>query len=104
MKQKTELELIAEIRLHTVGNRREVEDSKYAGCVSCCAVFNSKQVTEWKDEWNAPEKHNRVKRWTAKCPECGSASVIGSSTGLLENQAYLPCARHFLQEQANMRR
>lgn len=98
MKQKTDAEVIAEARRHTVGNRAELENSKYAGCVSCCAVFDTKHVTDWQDEWTAPEHQNRVKRWSAKCPRCGNVSVIGNATGLLDDQAYLPVTNWILQK------
>jgi hypothetical protein len=104
MKQKTETEVVAEVRRHTTGNRDEIESSKYAGCVSCCDAFNVKEIKEWQDEWTAPENQNRVKRWSAKCPRCGSPTVVGSSTGLLENQAYLPLAQRVLAQQSTKRR
>lgn len=104
MRQKTEAEVIAEVREHTVGNQREIENSKYAGCVSCCHLFEPKQIKEWRDEWTTPERQNRVKRWSAKCPRCGKATVIGSSTGLLDNQAYLPVTKLILEEQSRKRR
>jgi len=96
MKQKSEAELLAEFDRHSTGNRDEIEASKYAGCAGCCATFDAKDVQAWQDEWSTPEKQNRVKRWTAKCPSCGKPSVIGSSTGLLDNQAYLPVVNHAL--------
>jgi hypothetical protein len=104
MKQKTEAEALAEVRRHTTGNRREIESSKYAGCVSCCDVFDVKDIGEWKDEWTSPEKQNRVRRWSAKCPRCGSPTVVGSSTGLLDNQAYLPIMNGIIAEQPRKRR
>jgi hypothetical protein len=104
MRQKSEAEALAEAQGHSTGNRGEIESSKYAGCVSCCATFDVKEIKEWKDEWDAPEKQNRVKRWTAKCPHCGKSSVVGSSTGLLDNEAYLPTMRHILSLQPGKRR
>ena len=104
MRQQTEAEVLAEARRHTSGNRQEVEASKYAGCVSCGAVFDAKDVQDWQDEWTEAERRNRVKRWTAKCPRCGQPSVIGSSTGLLDNQAYLPVVNHFLAQQKEKER
>jgi hypothetical protein len=96
MKQKSEEELLTEFDRHSTGNRDEIEVSKYAGCAACCSTFDAKDVRAWQDEWVAPEKQNRVKRWTAQCPSCGQPSVIGSSTGLLENPAYLPVVNHIL--------
>lgn len=90
MRQQTEAELQLEVQRHTIGNRAEIEASKYAGCMSCCAVFDASQVNDWRDEWTSPEKRNRVKRWTGQCPRCGQPAVIGSSSGLLEDQSYLP--------------
>jgi hypothetical protein len=104
MRQKTKAELMAEVRRHTTGNRREIESSKYAGCINCCAVFDARDVEAWQDEWNTPDRQNRVKRWTAKCPRCGSPGVVGSSTGLLDDQAYLPVVNHIVAEQQTKRR
>jgi hypothetical protein len=104
MKRKTESDVIAEVNRHTTGNRVEIESSNYAGCVSCCAVFDVREVEEWQDEWTAPGKQNRVKRWTAKCPRCASPSVVGSSTGLLDDQAYLPLAHHLVAQKPTKRR
>ena len=87
---QTDLEVLAAVQRHTIGNRKEIELSKFAGCVSCCARFDAVEIVSWQDEWNLPEKHNRVQRWTALCPRCEQPSVIGSSTGLLDDQAYEP--------------
>lgn len=94
MKQKTVAEVLAEAASNSRGNRQEVEASKYAGCLSCCSMFDASEVVDWRDEWIGSEKRNRGKRWTAKCPRCGQPTVIGSSTGLLDNQAYLPMLNH----------
>jgi hypothetical protein len=98
MKQMTEAEVLAEAFRHSTGNRKEIEESKYAGCLSCCAEFDAKEVVDWRDEWTAPEKQNRVKRWTAKCPRCRKPTVIGSSTGLLDRSAYLPIVNHIMTQ------
>ena len=104
MKQKSEAEVVTEFAHNTVGNRQEIEASKYAGCVSCCATFDAKHVEDWRDEWTASEKQNRVRRWTAKCPQCGQPTVIGSSTGLLDDQAYLPVVKHILRSTSQAKR
>lgn len=104
MKQKTEAEALAEAAQHSTGNRQEIEASKYAGCLSCCATFDAAEVVDWRDEWDAPEKQNRAQRWTAKCPRCGQFTVIGSSTELLDDPAYLPVLRHMLATQPMKRR
>jgi hypothetical protein len=104
MKQQTAAQGLAEAARHSTGNRQQIEASKYAGCFSCCATFDADEIVDWRDEWTAPEKQNRVKRWTAKCPRCGKPTVIGSSTGLLDNQAYLPALNHILASQPNNRR
>ena len=97
MKQQTEQDVIAEVRRHTVWNRSAIEASGFAGCVSCCTRFPVKEIRDWRDEWTAPEKHNRVKRWSALCPNCGQASVIGSSTGLLADEGYEPIVNAILR-------
>jgi hypothetical protein len=104
MKQQTEAEVLAEAARHSTGNRAELEASRYAGCLSCCAAFDAKEIVDWQDEWTAPEKQNRVKRWTAKCPRCGKPTIIGSATGLLDNQAYLPVVSDMLARQPRKRR
>ncbi len=103
MEQQIDAEVLAEVQRHTIGNRKEIEASKFAGCVSCCVRFDAQDVTEWRDEWNAPVKQNKVRRWTAKCPHCGQTSVIGSSTGLLDDQAYEPVVKSIIERTANRR-
>jgi hypothetical protein len=104
MTQQTESEALAEAARHSTGNRQEIEASKFAGCLSCCARFDVKEIVDWQDEWTAPEKQNRVKRWTAKCPRCAKPTVIASATGLLDDQAYLPVLNNLLARQPKKRR
>lgn len=104
MKQQSEAEAVAEAIRHSTGNRQDIEASKHAGCLSCCRTFGAAEVVDWRDEWTSPEKQNRVKRWTAKCPKCGKPTVIGSSTGLLDRSEYLPVLNHFLGRQSDKRR
>jgi hypothetical protein len=104
MKQQTEAEVLADAARHSTGNRQELEASKYAGCLSCSAVFDAKKIVKWQDEWAAPGKQNGVQRWTAKCPRCGKPTVVGSATGLLDNQAYLPVVSDMLARQPRKRR
>ena len=103
MKQRTQAEVLAEASGHSTGNRREIEASKYAGCFSCCATFDAVEVREWRDEWTAPEKQNRVQRWTARCPRCNAPTVIGSSTGLVDDQGYLPILQDMIERQPKRR-
>jgi hypothetical protein len=104
MKEQTEAEALVEAARHSTGNRQQIEASKYAGCLSCCATFDASEIVDWQDEWTAPEKQNRVRRWTAKCPRCRKPTVIGSATGLLDNQAYLPVVSDMLARQPKKRR
>jgi hypothetical protein len=97
MRQQKDAEVVAEVRAHTIGNRQEIEASRFAGCVSCCARFDADEIADWNDERNGPEKQNGVRRWTAKCPRCGQPTVIGSSTGLLNDQAYEPVVKAVLE-------
>lgn len=103
MKQITEAEALAEMRRHTTANRAEVEASKRAQCISCLDAFAAKTVTDWHDEWTAPEKQNRVKRWTAKCPSCGKPTVVGDASGIL-SQHYAVVRQQLLAEQKPRRR
>ena len=93
---------MAEVRQHTTGNRAEIEASKRAQCLSCLESFAAKEIRDWKDEWTSPEKHNRVKRWSAKCPHCVQASVIGDASGLL-SQHYAVVVRDIIALQKNRR-
>ncbi len=86
---KTRTEVLAEASDHSTGNRNVVEASRYAGCTSCCAVFGSTEVVSWRDEWVNSEQKHSMKRCTARCPRCDRPTVIGSASGLLEDQAYL---------------
>ena len=104
MTQKIEAEALTEAARHSTGNRQEIEASKRAGCLSCCELFGASEVDAWQDEWTSPEKQNRVKRWTAKCPRCGKPTVIGSSTGLLDNPAYLPILNGMLAKKPTTHR
>lgn len=103
MKQKSEAGTIAEAVRHSTGNRQEIEASKFGGCLSCCTIFDTDEITDWRDDWTTPEKKNRAKRWTAQCPRCGKPTVIGSSTGLLDDQAYLPVLNHMLASRPTKR-
>jgi hypothetical protein len=90
------LELAAQVRCHSIGNRDEVEASRHAECLSCLAHFNSRDVVDWHDEWDCPKKQNRVKRWSAKCPKCAAAIVIGDASGLLKDQSFAVMAHTLL--------
>jgi len=96
MKQITEAEAVAEAERHFSGNRKEIEASEYAGCLSCGSLYDVADIADWRDEWTTPVKSNRVKRWTAICPVCGHPTVIGSVSGLLQDQAYLPIVGEML--------
>jgi len=98
MKQIPKDQAIADALRHSTGNRKEIEASKRAECYSCCSAFAAKDISEWKDEWTSSETQNRVQRLSAICPECGKPTVIGDSSGLLENQAYAVLINHFMQE------
>ena len=103
MKQMTQAEALAEMRRHTTANRAEIEASKSAECVSCLHSFAAKTVTNWHDEWTSPEKQNRVKRWTAKCPSCGKPTVVGDASGLL-TQHYAVVIQRLLADEKGGRR
>ena len=103
MKQTSEAELVAQVRKHTTGNRAEIEASKYAECVSCLESYPAKQVQSWQDEWTSPDKQNRAKRWSAECPRCGKAAVIGDASGLL-SQHYAVVVHDVLSNQKSKRR
>ena len=98
MKQIPREQGVADALRHSTGNRKEIEASKHAECFSCCAVFSAREVSEWKDEWTSPERQNRVPRWSAICPECGKATVIGDASGLLGKQYYTVVIRDFMQD------
>ena len=95
----SQAEALAEVMRHTVGNRREIEASKLVGCVSCCDTFFAKQVQEWQDEWTTPQKQRHANRWTAKCRRCGEPTLIGSATGLLDDEGFLPTVKCLREHQ-----
>ncbi|HET7282376.1 MAG TPA: hypothetical protein VFI67_08645 [Sphingomicrobium sp.] len=98
MKQVSKEQAVADAVRHSRGNRKEIEASKRAGCFSCGDAFPAKEIVEWRDEWTSPEKQNRVPRWSAICPECGKATVIGDASGLLTMQDYGMILKHLMQE------
>ena len=98
MKQISKEQAVADALRHSMGNRKEIEASKVAECFSCCAKFRAKEVSDWKDEWTSPERQNRVARWSAKCPKCMKATVIGDASGLLGSSYYAVTINHFMQE------
>lgn len=76
MKQKSEAEAMAEAAGHSTGSRQEIEASTYCGCLSCSARFDANEVVDWRHEWAAPEKQNRVKRWAAKPSWAGAVREV----------------------------
>jgi NAD-dependent SIR2 family protein deacetylase len=49
-------------------NKDYVLKSKKCGCFKCCNIFDASKVTKWEPEHAGHD--------TAKCPVCGSDSVI----------------------------
>jgi len=55
------------------------------GCFDCLKIFEPKEITEWLEDDNPCDKYG-----TAKCPYCGTDSVIGESSGF-------PITKEFLE-------
>lgn len=96
-------DILAAVTRHSSGNRPEIGESRHAGCATCCAVFDAREVVAWHDEWAPRPKEPLPRRWSGKCPRCGAATVIGGCTGLVDDPTYLPIVSLFVREAARER-
>lgn len=73
-------------------NKNEIQKSKSCGCFHCLAIFSPKEIFDWIIERNFTDiALTRDDLSTARCPYCGTDSVIGDSSGF-------PITKEFLCE------
>ena len=58
---------------HTIRNQREIDQSMYCHCISCCKSYPSPIVMNFIKDGEGE---------TALCPYCGVDAVIGDGCGL----------------------
>ena len=79
----------AEAVSRTYMNRAEIERSEVCGCYRCAAIFPPSEITLWSDSMDPQDEepgalrdnNHRFPGYTAICPFCEDASVIGSASG-----------------------
>jgi len=81
-----------EVREHTKHNREEVLSSQTCGCLGCLATFGPTEIEEWTDEVDRDNPEAPVD-WTAICPHCGEAMVLGDRSGHEVTAAFLEAMR-----------
>ena len=72
---------------HSVRNRNEIEDSHLCGCFHCATTFRPAAIIGWRSDGPGPRPD------TARCPNCGIDTVIGSASGLPITEAFLKKVR-----------
>ena len=65
---------------HTIRNRKEIDQSEYCHCISCCKSYPSPIIMNFIKDGDSE---------TALCPYCGIDAVIGDASGLEINQEIL---------------
>jgi len=63
--------ILQEAHKESQNNKTDIKESGICGCFHCLGVFPPGDVREWSDEAEP----------TAKCPCCGTSSVMGSASG-----------------------
>lgn len=66
---------------HTTGNRKELENSKKAGCYYCLDIFEPTDIWEWIHSGESDE--------FPMCPYCGIDSVFGDASGYPVTKVFL---------------
>ena len=62
---------------HSSNHRQELLSSETCGCFHCLSIYPPEKI--WHDDW-IDEDASGIGQ-TARCPECGIDSVIGSRSG-----------------------
>lgn len=57
---------IREASKYSINNKKQLQNSKIAGCYYCCEIFPVSKITDWTDGGS-----------TAFCPFCSIDSVLG---------------------------
>ena len=65
---------------HTIRNRKEIDQSEFCHCISCCQSYPSPIVMDFIKDGKGE---------TALCPNCGIDALIGDACGLSINQEIL---------------
>ncbi len=62
---------------HSTRHRNEIVASEQCACFYCCKFFKPNEISEWIDDD------------TARCPQCGIDSVLGSASGFDLTQEFI---------------
>lgn len=65
---------------HCAAHRNELFASQMCGCFDCRKVFAPSEIMDWLEERRGPLSQ-QPDPWTARCPNCGTDSVIGDASG-----------------------
>jgi hypothetical protein len=71
-----------------------MEQSKSAGCVFCGATFAPAEIQEWIAERDPITGREAAE--TAKCPKCGTDSVLPSAAPVMLNARVLSAMQAYL--------
>jgi hypothetical protein len=74
------------VHRHCTSNREALEQSQFAGCFYCLAVFDPKEIMDWVD---GPfvDTGDTSDGITALCPRCGIDAVLPSNAPfVLDNE------------------
>lgn len=85
---------LGSIHRYSHRHRPLVEQSQSAGCYHCCATFTTAEIREWIEERDADTGTSTGE--TARCPRCGSDSVLPSAAPIALDAQALETLRHYL--------
>lgn len=57
--------------VHSINNKKELNNSKKCGCFYCLKIYNPKEINKWIEEKSSTK--------TALCPYCDIDAVIAES-------------------------
>lgn len=75
------IETLQAAHMHCAGHRGELLASDVCGCFDCRQTYPPSEIEHWIEETRG-ELAQRSDPWTARCPRCGTDSVLGSASGL----------------------
>lgn len=75
-------------------NKSALGASRSCGCVRCLSIFSPEEISDWIIEKNFSDidltrDDIAVRLSTARCPHCGTDSVIGDSSGFAITKDFL---------------